>query len=331
MTGSLAVNGGLLDMAGFAIGSLADPISSASFLSGTVGNLGEFNGGAAVTKTGAGTLVFAGNGGFTGGVQVNAGTVVANAISALGSGTLSVNGGTLNLNGLAVANALTFTQGAVTNASNYAGTQTVSGAITYAGTVGGAVNVAAGGLLKGSSVTFTGPVSITGTHSPGSSPGLQTFTSGLGYTSAATLVWELSANTAAAIDRGILYDAIDLTNSGTLAIDSAATISLVFNAALPDTTPSTVDWSDPFWADAHQWLLVDVISPVTWNEVTFGNVLIGNDVTGTALATARPSSSFTVAAQGGDLYVVYVPEPSLALVGLVALAGMLHAATRRGR
>lgn len=323
VTGSLALNGGVLDMAGFAIGSLSNPISSIALQSGTLRDVGEVNGGATLPKTGLGTLLLAGSNAFTGGVQVSAGTLTADGVAAFGSGTLSVSGGSLDLGGLAVTNPIAVSQGSVTNAASYAGTQTVSGAIGYAGTVGGTLNVAAGGLLKGNNVTFTGPVSISGTHSPGASPGLQTFTSGLGYTSAATLVWELSANTAAAIDRGILYDAIDVTTGGTLSIDPAATISLVFNAPLADSTPSAVAWSDPFWDTPRQWRVIDVLAPVSWNQLTFANVLVGNDSTGTALATARPQSSFAVTSSGGNLSVVYVPEPSILAVTAGGLALVL--------
>ena len=284
-----------------------------------------------IAMLGNGLLTLSGTNDYGGGTSVSSGTLRAGRDSAFGTGTVTVSGGTLDLAGLAITNGISVSQGGVVNASAYAGAQTVTGAISYSGTVGGTMSVAAGGVLKGNGVTFTGPVTVTGTHSPGSSPGQQIFTNGLGYTSAATLVWELSANTAAALDRGILYDAIDLTTAGSLSIDPSATIRLVFNASRGDTTPSTVDWSDPFWADEHQWLLVDVVSPVTWNQVTFGNVLVGNDVTGAALATARPSSTFAVTTQGGDLYVVYVPEPALALVGIAALAGMLRCGSRRGR
>lgn len=329
VTGSLGLNGGSLNMGGFAIGSLANPISAASFAAGTLRNLGQYNGGAALQKTGTGLLVLAGSNAFTGGVQVNAGTLTADSLAAFGSGTLAVAGGTLDLGGLAVTNAVAVSQGSVTNASAYAGTQTVSGAISYAGTIGGALNVATGGLLMGNNVTFSGPVSITGTHSPGGSPGLQTFTSGLGYTSAATLVWELSANTAAAIDRGISYDAVDMTTNGALSIDPAATISLVFNAPLADSTPSTVDWDDAFWGSPQQWKAIDVIAPVTWNEVSFANVLVGNDSTGASLGSKRPGATFTTTAQGGDLYVVYVPEPSLLAAGAAGLGVLLVVRRRR--
>ena len=323
VTGSLALAGGVLDMTAFAIGSLASPISAGAFTSGTLRNLGEYNGGGQLTKSGAGTLVLAGSSAFTGGVLVTGGTLTAGGISALGSGTLSVGGGVLDLAGLAVNNTIAVSQGSVVNASAYAGTQTVSGPAIFTGTVGGAVNVGPGGLLKGSNTIFTGTVGVSGTHSPGSSPGLQTFTAGLGYSSAATLVWELSANTAAAIDRGILYDAIDATTSGSLSIDPSATISLVFNAPLADSTPSAVNWTDTFWDTTHEWLVVDVVSPVTWNQVTFGNVLVGNDATGASLATARPGSTFSVVSQGGDLYVTYVPEPAVGLLGIGVLVGGL--------
>ncbi|MFM7243473.1 MAG: autotransporter-associated beta strand repeat-containing protein, partial [Planctomycetaceae bacterium] len=282
-----------------------------------------------VSKLGAGTLTLSGTNNFSAGASVSAGTLRAAHVSAFGSGTVTVNGGLLDLAGLAIANPLDMSAGSVTNASAYAGTQTVSGAISYAGTVGGTLDVAAGGLLKGAGVTFTGPVSITGTHSPGASPGLQTFTNGLGYTSAATLVWELSANTAAAIDRGIVYDAIDMTTGGSLSIHPSATISLVFNAPLADSTPSTVDWDDAFWGSPQQWKVIDVLAPVTWNEVSFANVLVGNDSTGASLGSKRPGSSFTTAAVGGDLYVVYVPEPSLLAAGAAGLGLMLVVRRRR--
>ena len=282
-----------------------------------------------VSKLGAGTLTLSGNNDFSAGTSVSAGTLRAGHVSAFGSGTVTVTGGTLDLAGLAIANPLAVTAGSVTNASAYAGTQTVSGAISYAGTVGGTLDVAAGGLLKGNNATFSGPVSITGTHSPGASPGLQTFTNGLGYTSAATLIWELSANTASAIDRGILFDAIDMTTAGALSIDSSATISLVFNAPLADSTPSTVDWDDALWGSPQQWKAIDVLAPVTWNEVSFANVLAGNDINGASLATKRPGASFSVAAQGGDLYVVYVPEPSLLAAGVAGLGLVLVIRRRR--
>jgi hypothetical protein len=252
---------------------------------------------------------------------VVSGTLRAGHASAFGTGTVTVNGGTLDLAGFSVTNALTGSQGFITNASAYAGTQTVSGPISYAGTVGGMVDVATGGLLAGNAVTFTGPVSVSGTHSPGASPGLQTFNGGLGYTSAATLVWELSANTEATADRGVLYDAVDVTTSGSLSVDPLASISLVFNAPLADTTASTVDWSNSFWDSARQWKVVDVVAPATWNSVTFGNVLVGNDATGASLSSSRPSASFTVGQQSGDMYVFYVPEPRAALPAIAAALG----------
>lgn len=282
-----------------------------------------------IDKQGVGTLTLSGTNDYSGGTNVASGTLRAGHASAFGTGTVTVNGGTLDLAGFSITNALTGSQGFITNASAYAGTQTVSGPISYAGTVGGTVDVATGGLLAGNAVTFTGPVSVSGTHSPGASPGLQTFNGGLGYTSAATLVWELSANTEATADRGVLYDAVDVTTSGALTVDPLASISLVFNAPLADTTASTVDWSNSFWDSARQWKVIDVVAPATWNSVTFGNVLVGNDATGASLSSSRPSASFTVGQQSGDMYVFYVPEPRAALPAIAAALGACLLRRRR--
>jgi len=189
----------------------------------------------------------------------------------------------------------------------------------------GAVSVATAATLGGTG-TIGGATTINGTHSPGASPGLQTFTNGLAYSSTGTLVWELSANTDLSADRGILYDGIDLTTAGSLAIDPAATVSLVFNAPLVDATPSTVAWSNSFWDFSHQWTIASVAVPVTWNGSLFGTLAVGVDSTGASLATARPGASFNVTNDSGNVVLNYVavPEPTtlaLALAGLAAAAG----------
>jgi autotransporter-associated beta strand protein len=218
-------------------------------------------------------------------------------------------------------------------ANTYLGDTVVSeGVLAVNGSLaGGALNVAQGGTLMGSGV-INGLATIAGIHSPGNSPGLETFTAGLSYASTGSLVWELSANTDSAGSRGVLYDGIDLTG-GPLTIDPAATMSLVFDQPLQDSTASTVDWDDAFWGSNQSWTVIDLSGSSSWNGSLFGTISWGNDSTGASLVSKRPNASFAVSQTGGDLVLTYlaVPEPStlaLAGVGLAASAWLLR--RRRG-
>jgi len=143
-------------------------------------------GSGAITKNGTASVTILNANSYTGGTIINAGTVEADANSALGTGTVTMNGGlltnnvtatlanTVNLNAaasVAVASAQTLTlSGAVTNSGALtklgAGTLTLSGPNTYAGNTtvsAGALNVtgsytgATNGsvfLANGSSLTF---------------------------------------------------------------------------------------------------------------------------------------------------------------------------------
>lgn len=226
---------------------------------------------------------------------------------------------------------------ALSGTNTYGGATTVStGTLLISGNSSaatGAVSVAQGATLGGTG-TVGGATTVSGIHSPGASPGLQTFVNGLAYASTSTLVWELSANTAASAGRGVLYDGIDLTTGGALAIDPAATLSLVFNAPQADATPSNVAWTDPFWDENRQWMLVDVAAPVTWDGGLFGTLAVGLDSVGASLGSVRPDASFAVVNSGGDVTLQYVavPEPaSLTIVaaGLAAAGGLQLPRRRR--
>ena len=226
---------------------------------------------------------------------------------------------------------------ALSGTNTYGGATTVStGTLLISGNSSaatGAVSVAQGATLGGTG-TVGGATTVSGIHSPGASPGLQTFVNGLVYASTSTLVWELSANTAASAGRGVLYDGIDLTTGGALAIDPAATLSLVFNAPQADATPSNVAWTDPFWDENRQWMLVDVAAPVTWDSGLFGTLAVGLDSVGASLGSVRPDASFAVVNSGGDVTLQYVavPEPaSLTIVaaGLAAAGGLQLPRRRR--
>lgn len=226
-----------------------------------------------------------------------------------GNGSLTkVGGGTLNLTG----------------ANTYAGPTTVSaGTLLVNGSTaaGSAVTVASGAALGGSG-TVGGNTTISGTHSPGNSPGLQTFASNLTYESGATVVWELSSNTIAG--RGTNFDGV--TVNGNLTIDPTTTLSLVFNGS-----GSEVVWANDLWATDQQWLFIDVVGTKLG---AISTVVISTDKFDFSLAAIRPGASFSTTTSGNNLLVTYtaVPEPEtwllMAMAGAVLLIARRRKATR---
>jgi autotransporter-associated beta strand protein len=95
------LNGGIVDMKGFAIGG-ATPVDNVILAAGTLRNAGQINNGGALNKTTAGTLTLEGSNTFNGPTTVSAGklvvngtitsqvTILANAVLA-GSGTVTGN------------------------------------------------------------------------------------------------------------------------------------------------------------------------------------------------------------------------------------------------
>jgi fibronectin-binding autotransporter adhesin len=200
-----------------------------------------------------------------------------------------------------------------------AGTLVVNGSLASS-----AVTVSSNATLMGSG-TFAGAAVIAGLHSPGNSPGLQSFANGLQYASSGTLVWELWSNTEAG--RGTNYDGIDVTG-GSLAIDQAATLQLDFGTS---ALGSTVAWDDAFWASNRQWTVIDVLGGASWNGSLFGALVVGNDTLGRSLASVRPDASFSVTQSGGDLVLTYaiVPEPAALTLVVGAVASLAVACRRR--
>ena len=146
---TLTLNGAILNMAGHNIGSLALPIGSGTgalnLQAGTLENVAQINGGAAISKTTAGTLIMAGVNTYTGGTAVSAGKLTvsgslgATAVTVSGGATLSgsgngattgiignatsVGGGTVTVAGGATAGA----QGAIDLRDGAIGTLTIQG------------------------------------------------------------------------------------------------------------------------------------------------------------------------------------------------------------
>lgn len=227
----------------------------------------------------------------------------------LGTGGVTVNNtGTLLVDsGITVGNQVTVNTG---------------GTFRNNGIYNGTLAVASGGRVGGSG-TFDSAVTFgAGTRlSPGNSPGITTFTSGLTLETGANFDFELIANTTAG--RGTNYDGTDVTG-GAFVLQSGALFNITLNLA-----ESTVNFADSFWAGSQQWLVLDVANnPGALPAFTIGTVTL--DSLG---QNANAYGSFATTQIGNDVYLTWtaIPEPStyaLLLGGLAALAWVRRRSAR---
>ena len=157
---TITLNGGTLDMTGHSIGDAVNVIDTLTLASGTLKDVQEINGGGAVTKTTAGTLILLGTNTYTGATTISAGTLQAGnggTSGTLGSGNV-IDNATLAFNRsdlLTVANNVSGT-GVVNQTGS--GTTVASGVNTYTGQT----TVSAGNLLVNNA--YAGTDSATGTN-----------------------------------------------------------------------------------------------------------------------------------------------------------------------
>ncbi|MFM7205623.1 MAG: PEP-CTERM sorting domain-containing protein [Planctomycetaceae bacterium] len=298
--------------------------------SGTV--LGSENLSATLTVTNSGVI-----GGIVNGTD-SQGTFAAGIVK-LSSGTSTVNqantytgrtwvrAGTL-VTGLAdafaAASDLTVDAGATLDRTSF------SQAFANAVVNGSVDNTASGGLLTvtgtlSGSGSVSGATLVNGVHSPGNSPGIQTFNGDLTYGNAAIVNWELIDNTQS--NSPVVFDQIVLTGTSNLAFHGANVLALSFNGA-----GSLVDWSDTFWDVNRAWTVFDLASGVTtgFSNLSLGGSLL--DASGLALDPAtRGSFSLTQSGQDVVLQFNVVPEPATCAMALAGLAcgGLLI--IRRGK
>jgi autotransporter-associated beta strand protein len=298
-----ALSGSTLDMA------TADAGTVALTLSGQTYNVGGLQG----TRN-----LALGNNTISVGAN-NASTSYSGVLSGTG-GLTKVGSGSFNLTG---NNSYTGT----TNVS--AGTLLVNGDNSAAT---GAFTVDSGGLLGGSGTVGGATVFLNGsTHSPGNSPGLQGFTSGLTYNTSSTFQWELAGNTSSG--RGTNFDAVNVSGSQ-LSIQSGVTSALVFNAV-----GSSVDWTNSFWGTNQSWQVFNSLAGISFVAASiFDPITLTNDSIGASLATARVGSFFSWSQVGNDLFLNYtagggaaVPEPSTCVVLAMAGLAIARRKLRRGR
>jgi autotransporter-associated beta strand protein len=213
---------------------------------------------------------------------------------------------------------------AVTAANTYTGLTSVNdGGLNLNGSIAGGLDVAAIAALSGTG-TVGGNATIAGTHSPGNSPGVQTFNGNLTYEAGALVNWELIANTTGSA--GVNYDQI-IMPTGNLTFSGSTTLALSFSG-----DGSTVNWSDSFWNVNRSWMIYDLSSGSVSN---LSNLIVGGSLLDSANTPLSPTSRgyFTTSLSGQDVMLnfVAVPEPTtIALTGVAALA-LGAGAIRRGR
>ena len=257
--------------------------------------------------------------------------------SAAGAATLYVGGGVSGTSSASWSGTIQNGTGTLAVVKEGTGTQTLTGTNTYTGTTtvnagaliingdnsaaNGAVTVASGATLGGNG-TIGGAATISGIHSPGTSPGIQTFASDLGYAADATFVWELTANSTTV--RGTAFDGVNV--GGDLSIDSTAKFNITLNGA-----GSAVDFTDTFWGSNRQWLVFDITGAGT----TSGNFVLGVITPDINSQTYNAYGSFSTTVDvNNDVYLNWtaVPEPSTyALLGLSGIGSLLLRLRRRRR
>lgn len=183
------------------------------------------------------------------------------------------------------------------NTSITAGELRVNGSLTNSS----GVSVSSGATLSG---TGTLPsTTVSGTHAPGTSPGLQTVSGNLTYAGGSSINMEFVSN--AIGTRGTDHDAIDVT--GDLTFNATTALNLAFNA-----TGSAVDWTDAFWrysrTGGNGWKLFEVSGNVTGlSNVTLTLPSAALDKNGITLSSARNGSTvaFALVQVGTGVYLTY--------------------------
>ncbi|PXA04065.1 hypothetical protein DDZ13_08475 [Coraliomargarita sinensis] len=214
-----------------------------------------------------------------------------------GLGSLILNGNNSYTGATLVSNGLLRVEGSLTGTSSL--TVESGAAIGGSGTIG----------------VFT---SISGELTPGSSPGIATYSAGLSLADTSTSTFEFISETTDLADRGVEFDGVNVSGDN-LTIDPSATLALVF-----DLAGSTVDFSSVFWDSSQQWLLFDSAFGTIVSGDIFGDVTVSLDSQGQSFATT--GGFFTVTESNSDIYLNYVvPEPSMyaALIGMFTMAWVM--------
>jgi autotransporter-associated beta strand protein len=241
---------------------------------------------------------------FSGTVDLGAATRTLTTVQAT---TFS---GPISNGGLIKAGTATLT---LSGSSSYSGPTTVSaGTLRVNGVLGsGSLSVAASAWLMGTG-TINGPVTVNGTLSPGSSPGVITLGS-LTLTDTSTTVIEV----ASVGTRGTAYDGVSILDAGGLTYGGTMTLAFGGSAIANNTTFDIFDFAGSA-GGALAAIESSGFYAGTWTPLGSGTFrLLAGD------------QSLTFSQSTGD--VIVVPEPAAIALAAVGLGTMGLALLRRRR
>ncbi len=298
--------GGLLGSNGFALGGTVTTLTLDVAAGATKTLAGVLSGGSSslnVTKTGAGTQVFQGANSHSGTTSVLAGRLEVASSGNLAAGGVTINGATADLrwnSSTSMTRPLTFTAG------------TISGS----GTIGVAVTVGSGQAI-----------------SPGNSPGIQAYTSGLTWNPGGTYVWETNALTGTA---GTNWDMIAVSGGALDLSGLSGTNQFILDLTTLAAGDVAGGLASPYDGGSYMFQIASYASlglPVGYSSAA------GSDLTalfsfnslanwqGAKPAVGDISVIVNSTATGVDL--VIVPEPGgIALAG-IGIAAAVYALRRR--
>ena len=248
---------------------------------------GSFTLGSAITNTGGNTNSV---------VKTGAGTTVLTATNTY-SGTTTIHEGTLALGA----------NGSIANSTTLIVGDTGSSGAALDLTAKSGYTIASGTTLKGTGTVNVGEgntLTISGTHAPGNSPGVQSVTGNLSYGSGSIFEWDLASS--ATGTRGTQYDGVDVT--GTLGGSGA-----IFRVVLDSGS-----YAEDFWKTNQSWTGIFTAS----NTINLASIF--SDIQWSDGSLTTPPGHFSFTNSGMTLTWTAVPEPSGALAGLLLVTGLLR-------
>jgi autotransporter-associated beta strand protein len=293
--------------------------------SGTIGSGTQAASGAIVFGDSAGTVTVSGSvavpAGLTistdgyqftsGAIALTGASAAANTITTGGGVTATVNSPLTGSNGFTKAGPGTLLLG---GSSSTSGAMAVSaGGLRVTGVLGsGSLSIAASAWLMGTG-TINGPVTVSGTLAPGSSPGVITLGSLVLTPTSSTVIEIASAGT-----RGTAYDGVSILDPGGLTYGGTMTFAFGGSAIADNTTFDIVGFTG---SSAGSLAAVESTGfyAGTWTSLGSGTFQLVKD-----------AQTVTFSQASGD--VIVVPEPTtttLAAMGLGALASVFRRWHRR--
>jgi autotransporter-associated beta strand protein len=199
----------------------------------------------------------------------------------------------------------------MTGNNTYSGATTVSaGGLKVNGVLGsGSLSVAASAWLMGTG-TINGPVTISGTLTPGASPGVITLGSLVLTPTSSTVIEIASAGT-----RGTDYDGVSILDAGGLTY--GGTMTLAFGGSAIDNN-TTFDVFSFTGSSAGSLAAIESSGfyAGTWTPLGSGTFQLVKD-----------AQTITFSQSSGD--VIVVPEPTAITLAAVGLGAMAYAFRRR--